>query len=373
MSQPRKLHTRFIRQLLPLLVLTFVLSAASTAWFTHRNQLEQAQIQRSQTQGTTAAALIKPLWDCDSSTIEAVVQTMTKQPNVHSVLVQDQCNATAWQAGAQEYEPKLHTMTVPLLYHDASGRSYSVGQLSITFTRPSLRTSLMRNAGPQLVVFATMLVAVLVGAAWVFRRIIGHPLERLRQAMRTNQELTPIPAYWAEELTEITATYNTQIQELRRQARHDPLTGLSNRTRLDEHLQQAILRAERNHTLGYVLLLDLNRFKPINDTYGHAAGDTVLKTVAQRLLTCVRDTDTVARLGGDEFVILALDTPAEDSIQALVQRLRSTIEQPIDWEGQALQVSASIGTAQLLRDGNTSAALLAHADAAMYTNKQRSR
>lgn len=373
MPQPSKLHTRFVRQLLPLLVLAFVLSAASTTWFTHRSQLAHAEVQRSQTLVTLGAALVKPLWDCDGTTIQAVVQAMADQPNVRSVLVQDQCNATTWQAGTQAQGPDLHTLTMPLLYYASTGRSYSVGALTITFTGVSVRTSLTHNVGLQLVVFATMLAAVLTGAAWVFRRIIGRPLHRLREAMRAHQELTPIPAHWAEELAEITATYNTQVQELRRQARHDPLTGLGNRTLLEEHLQRAIRRAERTRALGHVLLLDLDRFKPINDTYGHAAGDAVLKTVAQRLLSCVRDTDTVARLGGDEFVVLTPDAPVEGSIQALAQRLRNAIEQPIDWNGRALQVRASIGVAQLLRDGTTSAALLASADAAMYAHKQQER
>ena len=87
----------------------------------------------------------------------------------------------------------------------------------------------------------------------------------------------------------------------------------------------------------------------------------------------MRDTDTVARLGGDEFVVLTPDAPVEGSIQALAQRLRNAIEQPIDWNGRALQVRASIGVAQLLRDGTTSAALLASADAAMYAHKQQER
>src|SRR5690606_27122716 len=104
-----------------------------------------------------------------------------------------------------------------------------------------------------------------------------------------------------EEISEVTQTYNTQLQELRQQARHDSLTGLGNRLLLEEHLSRAIRRAARTGLQGHVLLLDLDRFKPINDTFGHAAGDAVLRTVAQRLLACVRDTDTVTRLGGDEF------------------------------------------------------------------------
>ena len=190
--------------------------------------------------------------------------------------------------------------------------------------------------------------------------------------MHKHEELEPIPADWTVELTEVTHTYNTQLQKLRDQARHDPLTGIGNRLKLDEDLSRAIRRAERTGSRGHVLLLDLDKFKTINDKFGHAAGDEVLRTVAQRLLDCVRDTDTVARLGGDEFVIVTADIAAgadTHDIIALTTRIRQTITQAIPWHGTFLQVDVSIGLAQFDLHGNTSAALLAQADANMYHQK----
>ena len=157
--------------------------------------------------------------------------------------------------------------------------------------------------------------------------------------------------------------------ELRNQARHDPLTGLGNRLLLEERLQRAIGQAQCQNLHGYLLLLDLNAFKPINDRYGHAAGDLVLQVVGQRLRHCVRESDLVARLGGDEFVVMTLDDGPPGQLDDLLKRLYGSIAKPIAWNQITLQVSASIGVARFLRDGSSSSALLAHADQAMYLDK----
>ncbi len=192
--------------------------------------------------------------------------------------------------------------------------------------------------------------------------------------MREHQPLDPIPESWTEELTEVTQTYNTQLQDLRRQARHDPLTGLANRLLLEEHLNRVILQVRRAGSQGHVLLLDLDQFKPVNDTLGHAAGDEVLRTVAQRLLACVRSTDIVARLGGDEFVIVTSDSPTDPQthdIKALLERIEQALREPAYWQGTPIQISYSLGLARFGQDDCTSASLLAQADAEMYREKNK--
>lgn len=158
--------------------------------------------------------------------------------------------------------------------------------------------------------------------------------------------------------------------ELRRLARHDPLTGLGNRVVLEENLAQAVQRAVDGGRHGYVLLLDLDGFKPINDTHGHGMGDQVLQALSRRLLASVRSTDTVARLGGDEFVIVidAQDSPPQ--LLPLLDKLTAAIEAPLQCAGRILHIGVSIGAARFPEDGNTSLALLAHADQKMYRAKQ---
>lgn len=373
MSAHHKLYTRFARQLLPLLALVFILTAASSLWFTHRSELASAQAQRSQTLVVFGAALVKPLWDCDSTTTEAVIQALLEQPSIHSIEVHDLCNVKTWRAGATAPVQPENTLTLPLVHYPQSGNGHDLGHLSIGFAPLSLNTTAAHNLGLQLIVFAVMLIAVLLGSAWIFERIIGRPLDRLRAAMHRQQVLEPIPSRWAEELVEITQTYNTQVHALRRQARHDALTGLGNRTLLEERLASALRRAERTRHCGHLLLLDLNRFKPINDTHGHAAGDYVLQTLALRLQDGMRQTDTVVRLGGDEFVILAPEVTDAAALAALCQRITQAIAQPVPWQGLQLRISASIGCAQLLRHGHDSASLLVHADGQMYANKPQER
>ena len=161
--------------------------------------------------------------------------------------------------------------------------------------------------------------------------------------------------------------------QLAQLAYHDGLTGLPNRLRLEDHLQQAISRASRRHEALALLFIDLDRFKPINDSHGHAVGDQVLCEVARRLQAALRNADMVARLGGDEFVVL-LNTLASDQDGLLVaDKLMLALAEPMQIGALVLQVGASMGMARYPENGNTAAELLRSADAAMYQVKQTGR
>ena len=162
-------------------------------------------------------------------------------------------------------------------------------------------------------------------------------------------------------------------EELQRQANHDMLTGLPNRTLLADRVQQGIWRAAR---LGYylaVVFIDLDNFKFINDSLGHGAGDELLKEVAQRLRACVRNSDTVARLGGDEFVLLLGDHFRTSTVISQLRRVLNEIRQPVELAGRSFQVGASLGVALYPGDGEDADTLLKHADAAMYAAKSGGR
>jgi diguanylate cyclase (GGDEF)-like protein len=157
--------------------------------------------------------------------------------------------------------------------------------------------------------------------------------------------------------------------ELAHQATHDPLTGLPNRVLLHDRLSQAVAHLERGRRRAAVLLLDLDRFKVVNDSLGHAAGDHILVTVAERLLRAVRPGDTVARLGGDEFVVVCDDLHGELDAVGLADRVASAFDEPFTLLGQELLVGASIGIA-IARDQTSSPDdLLRDADAVMYRAK----
>jgi diguanylate cyclase (GGDEF)-like protein len=153
--------------------------------------------------------------------------------------------------------------------------------------------------------------------------------------------------------------------ELERKAFHDPLTGLANRLLFMNRVDFVLKRRTGNAAVIYV---DLDNFKPINDTYGHEAGDTVLKTAGERLLASLRPSDTAARLGGDEFAVLLVDIPAEH-ISVVANRIVGNITKPLEFDGREFEVGASLGVA--FADSGTLDAdsLVRNADVAMYVAK----
>ncbi|MCZ8548402.1 EAL domain-containing protein [Mesorhizobium qingshengii] len=154
-------------------------------------------------------------------------------------------------------------------------------------------------------------------------------------------------------------------------ANHDVLTGLPNRALLEDRLSQAILYAQRYDRWVTVVFIDLDNFKLVNDTLGHNAGDELLKIVANRMVECVRATDTVVRLGGDEFVIVLFDQPTNvDLISETLQKIRTAIAEPVHLGEHWLRATASIGIANYPKDGTSTETLLANADAAMYRAKE---
>jgi diguanylate cyclase len=159
-----------------------------------------------------------------------------------------------------------------------------------------------------------------------------------------------------------------ELQSYRTEARTDALTGLSNRRAFDDELSRRMATHRRQGAPVAVLLVDVDRFKSVNDRYGHPVGDMVLKAVAEALRQAVRDTDLLARYGGEEFAVLVTGNSAEEFMQA-AERVRRQVElQPARCEEHTLAVTASCGIAQL-REGEDTASLLRRADEALYASK----
>lgn len=156
-------------------------------------------------------------------------------------------------------------------------------------------------------------------------------------------------------------------------ARHDPLTDLANRALFHERLNEALVRVRRDKEKLAVLCLDLDRFKNVNDTLGHTAGDKLLMALAERLRACVRDGDTVARFGGDEFAILQTAIADPRDASALAERIIKLLSESYEIDGQQILSGASVGIALAPNDGDTCELLLRHADLALYRAKQDGR
>ncbi len=160
-------------------------------------------------------------------------------------------------------------------------------------------------------------------------------------------------------------------ERITHQAYHDSLTGLPNRRLALDRIEVSIAHVRRGGTKLAVLILDLDNFKNINDTLGHASGDALLLLVTNRLVSQVREEDTIARLGGDEFLLLVAAITSEEVVIDLVQRLLQALAQPFQVEGHELFVTASIGVAFFPNDGANAATLIKYADIAMYQAKAR--
>ncbi|MSP80402.1 MAG: GGDEF domain-containing protein [Rhodospirillales bacterium] len=161
--------------------------------------------------------------------------------------------------------------------------------------------------------------------------------------------------------------------EARRVVHHDPLTGLPNRTLFLDRLEQTVNQARRARTQVAVHLVDLDDFKAINDTAGHAVGDRILKQVAERLSTTVRDTDTVARLSADEFAVIQGDLRETDGAGVLARKILDGVKKPLSVDGQAYKCAATVGISLFPDDGEDGPEVLRHADLALFHAKNEER
>ena len=204
-------------------------------------------------------------------------------------------------------------------------------------------------------------------AAW-WRRQVEFPLifliVALGYSLATYRRILFLDRRWEEQRQDFEHTLTTQ-------ATHDFLTSLPNREGLRRIFDQALARSDRQERLLAVGFLDIDGFKPVNDTYGHAAGDDLLREMARRLQDAVRRTDTVARLGGDELVLLLEGLRSMDELDQVLARLQAAIAQPFNIKGEMVHVQASLGLSIYPFDDGDADLLLRHADQAMYAAKAR--
>ncbi|HEB59962.1 MAG TPA: EAL domain-containing protein [Gammaproteobacteria bacterium] len=223
-----------------------------------------------------------------------------------------------------------------------------------------------------------MMVVIALGFLLFNNRLL-KPIAHLARALRDEAKgrhgvVLPVVQstemhYLIDAFTEMRKQVRSRQLALEHQAMHDALTNLPNRALLLDRLNRAILAANRTHCNLALLLLDLNRFKEINDTLGHQAGDLLLQQLAVRLDRCLRDTDTVARLGGDEFAILLPDIEPE-MVEGVAAKVLDEVELVYEVDEHNLYISGSLGIALYPVHGDTAEELIRHADVAMYVSKR---
>lgn len=185
--------------------------------------------------------------------------------------------------------------------------------------------------------------------------------------------ISSLDAHFASNNARLAQSLQAANDRLRDMALYDNLTGLPNRMLLDDRMQQALLHADRVGKSFALLFVDLDRFKPVNDTYGHPVGDALLQAVAGRIGSTLRKVDMVARVGGDEFVVLLQDLGGPEDAAAIGRKILAQLAHPFRIWGHELAISCSIGISLCPRDGKDIVALMANADAAMYKAKKEGR
>lgn len=234
-----------------------------------------------------------------------------------------------------------------------------------------------------------LLVLSVVGVALAagVSRLVTQPLQAMvkaAQAFSRGESHGALPVHRGDEVGELARSFQDMEQQISRQlaelnlsrdamahlAHHDALTGLPNRRMFEQRLGQVLELSRRSGRSCALLFVDLDDFKAINDTRGHAVGDLVLQAVARTIVGAVRQVDTVARLAGDEFTVLCENVDSEEAALQIVTKLQHAFEPPLDIDGEPLAVRASIGLSLFPRDAQDARTLMASADAAMYRIKQ---
>lgn len=392
--------------------------------------MEQVLKIRAQSLGQMLSSVsIDALIDYDVNKLNKYIQDVTSQAQVvHAVLVDNENNSLttyldlndiyiqstlytlndvdpALIVGQLEKIPELVSFTVPVMFEDVMLAQAVVVLDNSEYVAAS--TSKFEEK-----VLSTMLIGLFVGVGiyFVFSRYILRPIMSLSAGanriansqfgdeikVQGDTELTDLAANFnqmsenielliadrdsaLEDLGELNRDLEKRVQkrtielqalnvEIARQAMHDPLTELPNRTLLVERLKQNIYLAKRKEKHVAFLMLDLNNFKVVNDTLGHPQGDRLLLDVASRLPTALRQSDTVGRLGGDEFGIVLPETDAEQAIE-VAKKILDSLQPSFELDGQVLSIGASIGIALFPEHGDDEASLIRYADIAMYEAK----
>jgi diguanylate cyclase (GGDEF)-like protein/PAS domain S-box-containing protein len=222
--------------------------------------------------------------------------------------------------------------------------------------------------------YAQLWQTILAGKVWS-----GEVIERRKngELFTVHQTITPLTdggeiTHFIAVHEDITARKDAEAR-IEQMAYHDTLTGLSNRVELQNRLEQAVLQAKRHSRSLALHFIDLDRFKVVNDTLGHAMGDALLQAVAKRLESCLRASDTAARIGGDEFAVLQLEISNMEGAATLANKILSAMAEPFRLSGRDIHISPSIGISVFPLDSNMPDELMKNADIAMYLAKNEGR
>ena len=257
-----------------------------------------------------------------------------------------------------------------------------LGYFLVGLSRGSVQNEFRRQLTIKMLVLAAVVLFLSVAIYAVFRFNVLHPIQQLiaasRNVGRGQHAIVDVDAKSSDELGILAKSFNAMAErvkheqaKLHRQANFDTLTGLPNRLMAFDRINMEINRAKRSAKRFAVMFIDLDDFKSVNDSLGHAAGDLLLVAIAARLQAAMRDADTVARLGGDEFLVLTSDVTGEAQAETIAERLLETVAEAQELNGRKVVAHCSIGIALYPDNGENAETLVANADNALYQAKTK--
>jgi diguanylate cyclase (GGDEF)-like protein len=253
-----------------------------------------------------------------------------------------------------------------------------LGRFLVGISRQSLQSEFRRQLLIQILVLTALVLFLSAAIHAVFRFNVLFPIRKLIAASQKvgRGQYTLVEVKSTDELGLLARAFNAMIEDIRReqanlhrQANFDVLTGLPNRMMALDRISQEINRARRSRQRFAMFFIDLDNFKNVNDSLGHAVGDDLLIATGARVRATLRDADTVARLGGDEFLVLAPDVSSETQVEEIAERLIAAISEPQDLNGRKVVARCSVGIALFPENGDSVQTLMANADNAMYQAK----
>ena len=267
----------------------------------------------------------------------------------------------------------LLNLEFPIIHNDVL-----LGRFLVGMSRESLRKDIRRQLSSQLWVFGAVVLFLCAAIYAVFRFSVLLPVQKLISASREvgRGEYPVVEVKSSDEMGMLARAFNAMAEEvkhkqakLHRQANFDSLTGLPNRMMAFERINLEISRAKRSGERFALMFIDLDDFKDVNDSLGHAAGDQLLIEIGSRVHACLRDADSVARLGGDEFLVLIPDIEHEAGLERIAGRVLEAVSAPVELRGRKVVAKCSIGIALYPENGASVEELMANVDNAMYQAK----